>query len=161
MQLTDAQKQQVAQWIDSGAKLSEIQSRLDQELGLRLTYMDVRLLVDDLKLMPKDAIEPAAPETKTEGGEAGAEEGSEAVMSGEEATPAGAGGVAVTVDQLARPGALVSGKVTFSDGQNAEWYLDQFGRLGMVPAQQGYRPPEQDVVEFQMALEKELMKRGF
>lgn len=158
MQLTDAQKQQVAQWIDSGAKLSEIQSRLDQELGLRMTYMDVRLLVDDMKLTPKDA-EPAVPEVKAE--PEGAEVGAEADLPGEEAAPTGGGGVAVSVDQLARPGALVSGKVTFSDGQTAEWYLDQFGRLGMVPAQQGYRPPEQDVVEFQMALEKELMKRGF
>ena len=67
----------------------------------------------------------------------------------------------MTVDQLARPGAIVSGKVTFSDGQTAEWYLDQAGRLGVVPKQQGYKPPVEDVQEFQMALQNELAKLGF
>ena len=47
--------------------------------------------------------------------------------------------------------ALASGKVTFSDGNRAEWYLDQAGRLGLVPQQQGYRPPAADVQQFQMA----------
>jgi hypothetical protein len=160
MQLTDDQKQQVSQWIASGAKLSEIQSRLDQELGIRLTYMDARLLVDDLKLTPQDPVEPEVPEEKT-GAEATAAEGAVPGPLGDEVLPPGASRVAVSVDQLARPGAMVSGKVTFSDGQSAEWYLDQQGRLGMVPGQPGYRPPEGDVQEFQLALEKELMKSGF
>ncbi len=163
MQLTDDQKQQVSQWIASGAKLSEIQSRLDQEFGLRLTYMDVRLLVDDLQLTPQDTVEETTPEATTAEAEAmpPEEAGAEPDQFGEEALPTDTGGVSVSVDQLARPGALVSGRVTFSDGQNAEWYLDQFGRLGMVPAEQGYRPPASDVQAFQLALEKELMKRGF
>ena len=37
-----------------------------------------------------------------------------------------------------------------------EWYLDQYGRLGMVPPEPGYRPPDADVAEFQASLEKEL-----
>jgi hypothetical protein len=78
-----------------------------------------------------------------------------------ETLPAGAGGVSVTVDQLARPGAIVSGKVTFSDGQSADWYLDQAGRLGVVPKQQGYKPPAADVQEFQLALQNELAKMGY
>ena len=46
-----------------GAKLSEIQTRLASEFGLKLTYMEVRFLVDDLKLTPKDPEPPkvAAP----------------------------------------------------------------------------------------------------
>jgi hypothetical protein len=56
---------------------------------------------------------------------------------------------------------VVSGKVTFSDGMQAEWYLDQMGRLGLVPQQQGYRPPPTDVQQFQMALDAELSKMGF
>ncbi|RYD71068.1 MAG: hypothetical protein EOP84_25545 [Verrucomicrobiaceae bacterium] len=163
MQLTDEQKQQVSQWIASGAKLSDIQSRLDQELGLRLTYMDVRLLVDDLKLTPLDPVEDTEPEEKAdEVGTAPAEmDGAAPDQPTDEVLPPGTGGVTVSVDQLARPGALVSGKVTFSDGVTAEWYLDQMGRLGMVPSQQGYRPPAEDVQAFQLALEKELMNRGF
>jgi len=68
--------------------------------------------------------------------------------------------VSVSVDQLARPGALVSGKVTFSDGKSAEWVLDQTGRLGVVPADKGYKPPPADLQEFQTALQAELQKLG-
>ena len=64
------------------------------------------------------------------------------------------------MDQLARPGAVVSGKVTFSDGNRADWYFDQTGRLGLAPQQAGYRPPASDLQEFQMALETELSKMG-
>ena len=58
MNLTEAQRQQVANWINAGAKLSEIQNRLQSELGLKLTYMEVRFLVDDLKLTPHDPEPP-------------------------------------------------------------------------------------------------------
>ena len=67
----------------------------------------------------------------------------------------------MTVDQIARPGAMVSGKVTFSDGQKADWYLDQTGRLGMMPAVQGYKPLPADVQQFQLALQDEMAKMGF
>jgi hypothetical protein len=167
MQLTDVQKQQVSEWIASGAKLSDIQNRLGEEFQVRLTYMDVRLLVDDLKLTPQDspevvkAAEPP-PETPTPP----TPESAPTDLPGEadlleEVLPPSSGKVSVAVDTLTRPGAVVSGKVTFSDGKIAEWYLDQFGRLGMVPGDPGYRPPQEDVAEFQLALEKELMSRGF
>src|SRR5438874_4584551 len=55
MNLDDAQKRTVADWIAQGQKLSEIQKRLADELAIHLTYMEVRMLVDDLKLIPKDA----------------------------------------------------------------------------------------------------------
>ncbi len=67
----------------------------------------------------------------------------------------------MNVDQLARPGAVVSGKVTFSDGIQAEWFFDQTGRLGLVPQQAGYRPPAADLQQFQRALETELSRMGF
>src|SRR5216683_628050 len=60
MNLDESQRKKVAEWIAQGLKLSEIQNRLQSELGLKLTYMEVRLLVDDLKLTPKD-IEPVKP----------------------------------------------------------------------------------------------------
>ncbi len=58
MNLDEAQRQRVTAWILQGAKLSEIQTRLAAELNLKLTYMEVRLLVDDLKLTPKDPEPP-------------------------------------------------------------------------------------------------------
>ena len=57
MNLTEEQRQRVTEWILEGAKLAEIQKRL-LELGVKLTYMEVRFLVDDLKLTPKDPEPP-------------------------------------------------------------------------------------------------------
>jgi Fe-S cluster assembly ATP-binding protein len=133
MNLDEAQRQKVAAWIADGAKLSEIQTRLMSEFNLKLTYMEVRFLVDDLKLTPKDPEPPkvAAPVAE-------AAKPADPKSAPPPAGPAGAtGGVSVTVDQLARPGAIVSGKVAFSDGQQADWYLDQTGRLGVVPKAAG------------------------
>lgn len=158
MPLTDAQRQQVAAWIAAGAKLSEIQNRLAADFGLSLTYMDVRLLVDDLRLVPKDP-EPAPLATPPPAAPAAVAAESDTVEP-QPVAPA-AGGVSVTVDKLARPGAIVSGKVTFSDGQQADWYLDQMGRLGVVPKQQGYKPSPTDVQEFQLTLQDELGRLGF
>jgi len=168
MNLDDSQRKQVAEWIKQGLKLAEIQNRLVAELGVKMTYMEVRLLVDDLKLVPKDAETPKPTPSVLSGG-GPANPGSRATASDPKASPAssqvpgggaGPGGVFVSVDQLARPGALVSGKVTFSDGNRADWYLDQTGRLGLVPQQTGYRPPPGDVQQFQTALEAELAKMG-
>ena len=58
MQLDDQQKKIVAGWIEEGLDLSAIQARLESELDIRMTYMDVRFLVGDLELMPKDEEEP-------------------------------------------------------------------------------------------------------
>jgi hypothetical protein len=156
MNLTEEQRQRVTAWILQGAKLSEVQNRLQSEFGIKLTYIETRFLVDDLKLTPKDPEPPKVvapiPETKS------AEEKKSPLKM--ESTPA-PGGVSVSVDQIAKPGAAVSGKVTFSDGQKADWYLDQTGRLGVVPAQQGYKPSQADVQEFQTALQSELQRMGF
>lgn len=154
MNLTEAQKQKVAAWINGGLKLAEIQKRLESEFSLRPTYMEVRFLIDDLKLMPKDPEPPAA---------TAAPAAAAAVAPLPAAVPpaAGAGRVSVEVDKIPRPGALVNGKVTFSDGQTAVWYLDETGRLGLVPAQPGYKPTAEDVKTFQQALQAELQKMGF
>ena len=154
MNLTEEQRQRVAGWIIQGAKLSEVQNRLAQELGIRLTYMETRFLVDDLKLTLKDPEPPKVEKSPPPEAKKPAEP---------EKSPADApkaGGVSVVVDQIARPGAIVSGKVTFTDGQKADWYLDQTGRLGVIPAQQGYKPPAADVQQFQMALQEELQRMG-
>ena len=48
MNLNDTQRSQVSRWVADGMKLSEIQNKVASEFGLRLTYMEVRFLVDDL-----------------------------------------------------------------------------------------------------------------
>src|SRR2546422_10841021 len=105
MNLDDAQRKKVAEWIKQGLKLSEIQSRIASELGLHLTYMDVRLLVDDLKLTPKDVEQPktAAGVLSAPGAPTAASKQAGAPQA---AGPApGPGSVSVDVDQVARPGA--------------------------------------------------------
>jgi hypothetical protein len=156
MKLDDAQRQKVSQWIEEGLSLSKIQDKLASEFGLRMTYMEVRFLIDDLALKLKDTpketppdlgktpVQPAAPAQK-------------AAPTPEDAI---ASGVSVTVDQVTRPGALVSGKVKFSDGKSAEWYLDQMGRLGLVPKEQGYKPSQEDLMDFQAELQNELARLG-
>jgi hypothetical protein len=160
MNLTEEQRQRVAAWIEKGAKLAEIQNRLASEFGITLTYMEARFLVDDLKLTLKDPEPPkvVVPEAKLTGKPAAVAPNPAEV---EPPPPATGGKVAVGVDQIARPGAIVSGKVTFSDGQTAEWYLDQTGRLGVVPKQTGYKPSPADVQDFQLALQQEIARLGY
>lgn len=161
MTLTEEQRQRVAAWIAAGAKLAEVQNRLAAELGIKLTYMEARFLVDDLKLVPKDPEPPKAPEPPAAKTPENAPVPPEEALAEEIPAPAGGGKVSVTVDQITRPGSLISGQVTFSDGQAAGWYLDQMGRLGLVPKQQGYKPTAADVQEFQLALQREVAKLGY
>src|SRR5471030_895142 len=156
MNLDETQRQTVTKWISEGAKLSEIQNRLLSEFKLKFTYMEVRFLVDDLKLTPKDpeppkvVAPPAADPAKLTVEKNPAPEGT---------LPAS--GVSVSVDQITKPGAMISGTVKFSDGQIADWYLDQTGRLGVVPKQAGYKPSAADVKDFQLALQQEVAKLGY
>ena len=143
MKLNDEQKQAVTQWISEGAKLSEVQRRLEEQFGLRMTYMEARFLIDDLALVPQ---EQHAPEEK------------KADESPAEAEPQS--GVRVEVDSIMRPGALVSGKVAFSDGVSAQWSLDHTGRFSLVPSQEGYRPSQADMTEFRKQLETALQRQG-
>ena len=165
MNLTEEQRQRVSVWISEGAKLSEIQNRLASELGVKLTYMEARFLVDDLKLVPKDPERPKVVEPPV-GAKPADKLADKAVpapgpLDDDLAPLPSSGKVSVVVDQITRPGAIVSGKVTFSDSQTADWYLDQTGRLGVVAKQQGYKPSAPDLQDFQIALQQELAKLGY
>lgn len=158
MDLSDDQKRQVAAWVNAGEGLAEVQRRLESEFGLQLTYMDTRFLVDDLDLDLADAEAPVPAQAEAASGAPVAPEAMGPV-SGETAAPIG--GVSVEVDAVMRPGAMISGSVTFSDGERMGWQVDQMGRLGLIPGPtEGYRPSEADLMDFQNALETELRKKG-
>ena len=157
MQLTDEQKQQVIQWIAQGAKLADVQNRLAEKFDVRLTYMESRLLIDDLQLTPQDPPEPVKSPVAVE---TPAPAAPSPLVADPTAPLAPMGKLALKVDEITKPGTMVSGSVTFSDGGKAAWYLDQMGRLGMDTETPGYRPPEPDVEEFQITLERELAKLG-
>ncbi len=157
--LNAAQKQQVATWVNEGLSLSDVQKRLSSEFGISMTYMDVRFLVDDLDLTLADKTPPEPPAAPA----ADAPEQGNTAPTPAPADPAApaAGSVKVTVDPIQRPGVLVGGSVSFSDGQTAQWMMDESGRLGFVPPFPGYKPAPADVQQFQTALDAELRKLGF
>ena len=146
MELTREQRSAVAGWAKGGAGLSEIQKRLDSELGIRMTYMDVRFLVLDLGLdiqerksksdkaaMAIDQPKGVEKDTVLPGDEDDGADESGAALQGAPG-PAGSSGVSVSVDRLMVPGSLVSGSVVFSDGVKASWQIDQYGRLAITSA---------------------------
>jgi hypothetical protein len=157
MNLSDEQKSAVAKWLEGGAGLSEVQKRIREEFNITLTYLDTRLLVDDLKITLKDPEPEPAPKPPDDV----SEEPLPAEDDLEVLPPSGAGSVRVTMDQITKPSALISGKVTFSDGETAEWYLDQMGRLGLNPTKIGYRPAEKDVLAFQVELQRLARTQGY
>ena len=154
-QLTSEQLARVEAWAAEGANLNQIQDRLKSEFALTLTYLEARLLMADVGVRlkdkerpvekpadPTDPVPPTAPET-------------------EPASADDTGSVNLSVDAITAPGTLASGKVTFSDGVAATWYVDQMGRLGLGGAPQGYQPPPADVPVFQQQLDRALMQAGF
>ncbi|GBL30299.1 hypothetical protein EMGBS10_14490 [Opitutia bacterium] len=151
--LTPAQTAQVASWVAAGATLSQVQTRLAAELGVTMTFMDVRFLVDDLNLTLIEKEEPKKPEEPVAA--------DATAPAADPAAPAAGGAVTVEVDTIAQPHAMVSGNVTFSDGQKADWYIDHQGRPGLTARLPGYRPTQEDIVEFQTKLDVALRQAGF
>jgi len=74
---------------------------------------------------------------------------------------AGPGNLKVEIDRVVRPGAVVSGAVTFSDGVTAKWSMDQYGRLMLESSRKGYKPSAADVQAFQRELSSQLQRHGF
>jgi hypothetical protein len=105
-----------------------------------------------------DAVESGGPD---------AGENDEAVLAAENdddlagAAPAGAGSVKIELDRVVRPGAVVSGSVTFSDGASGKWAMDQYGRLMLDLGKKGYQPSADDVQAFQRELSRQLQRHGF
>jgi hypothetical protein len=132
-QLSGEQITAIQSWAAGGAQLPDIQLRMKEEFGFSLTYMDTRFLVLDLGIeMIVEKIEEPAAEIKK--------------------APIPTGAVSVTMDAIAVPGAIVSGKVVFSDGEAGIWMLDQTGRPALDPDTPGYAPSREDVMEFQKQL---------
>lgn len=165
--LTADQQEALARWAQEGATLNEIQDRLKQEFGLSLTYMDTRLLVMEQGVKLQDKPREKLPEEEAKAApedampeEPGAYDEAD-TMPPESSAPEGGGKVTLTMDQIAIPGTMVSGKATFSDGKTAGWSLDQFGRLGLRAPEPGYQPPPQDIPVFQRELQRLLQSQGY
>jgi len=150
---TEEQKIEIARWVAEGMGLSDVQKKINTDFGVVMTYIDVRFLVDDLDLTLTDKEEEKPKETTDSTGNDPVAADADGSL-----TP---GGVSVEVDPVTPPGAMASGSVTFSDGQNKKWTLDQFGRLGLSGGDESYKPSDEDVMEFQKQLDASLRGRGF
>ena len=158
MELSDAQKAAVTQWIQEGRSLADVQRSLREDFEISITYMDVRFLVDDLDIAVVE-VEPEASEApEVEAGKDATTEPAEAELVDEGDN----GVVTVDVDAIPRPGSLVNGTVVFSDGVSLGWQLSAAGQLGLIPGDDPeYRPNPEDVQSFQSQLEEVLRKKGF
>jgi hypothetical protein len=165
MSLTPEQTAAVSSWVAAGDNLSTIQKKLREKFSVALTYMDVRFLVDDLNLHLKDAPQKvdASDLSKPQPKPAAAAHGD---LPGEddlaEEAPAATGEVVLDVDGVTLiPGAIASGKVTFSDGVTGKWIIDHQGRPGFTEiSKPGYRPSPEDAQSFMRQLEAELQRKG-
>lgn len=174
MQLSEDQKKAIGEWIQAGADLNKIQQNLKEEFELKLTYLDTRFLLGDLGLEiieeeeeeEMDSEEPEQKEDLAIPNEKKSESQEEELLSedhekvkdneSENETT----NVNLTVDSLTQPQCIISGKVNFSDGKGAAWYIDQLGRLGLNPDEEGYSPSQEDLAVFQIELRKVLSKQG-
>lgn len=157
--LTDEQVARIREWAEAGDGVPEIQKKLREELDLRVTYLDTRFLLEDLKIELKPTPEPE-PEKADEADDDGDldELGMDETV---DSTAEGSGGVTLTVDTVLRPGAIISGRADFGGGQTASWWLDQMGRLGLDASDPGFRPTEEQAIAFQKELRKAIQKSGF
>lgn len=161
MELSDSQKGVISGWVADGLKLGDIQRRLGEAFGISLTYMETRFLLDDLNL---DLIsQPKTVDSDLSQAVHGELEGARKREESEDFSDAAPerGKVKVSLHRINRPGAVAGGKVTFSDGNAAEWALDQIGRLVLNAEKDGYQPTEGDLEEFQRELSALLQNRGY
>lgn len=159
MILSDSQKTAIGEWVAEGLKLSDIQTRINETFKVSLTYMDVRFLIDDLNLVLKEQPKPVDNDLRNA---PPLPESSETDPDNEITEPdLDEGGVNVILHRVYKPGSVVSGEVTFSDGEKSEWSLDQIGRLALNPGTEGYQPSESDLQDFQKKLSMMLQNQGF
>lgn len=146
--LSEEQIKMIKGWVAEGAQMAHVQKRLKEDFGFNVTYMDTRFLSLDLELDFQIDEENVTQEPCPEAVDippAQEEVPLEPVQPVES-------GVSATVDQVARPGSMVSGTVTFSDGMKGLWLIDEMGRPSIDPDQPGYQPSEADLISFQEEL---------
>lgn len=171
MNLTSEQQNKLQTWVADGASLANIQSKLAEEFGIKLSYMDTRFLLLDLNVQVQDKQEPinkktsddiaSAPNTPKFENDDDDDDGIPADSSQDDYADVPAGSVKVEISNLARPGFAITGSVIFSDGVRAEWGITNTGRFSLESAKAGYRPTDADLQAFQLQLREMISKRGY
>jgi len=125
---------------DDGMSLNEILDALHKEHEVKLTFLDLRMLVAEIeKSQPVEKAPPKKEKPKEEGEE-----------------PATPGGASIEIDQIMQPGAQISGSASLPSGAKVKWFVDEMGRLGMNLAPGSEQPTESDIQAFRQALAQKL-----
>lgn len=139
--LTEEQKKQVEDWAAEGDQLADLQRKMNESFGLKLTYLDARFAVLDLGVQiiqeAKEVVKEEVPEKQA---------------------PVPQDYVDATVDTIVRPGFFASGKVVFRDGVRAEWGVDEMGQLSIVADDRDYQVDDEDMISFQEILRDKLKR---
>lgn len=160
--------------LNEGLSLNDVQNRLSEEMGIHMTYMELRMLTSELQVSweaqdrraeaarPKskpapEAQRPAAQQANP-AEESMADENMNAAAETEEPGEAAddTNGTVVEVSKVQRPGYSMSGTVKFGSGASGEWFVDGYGRLGFEKDELSSDPTEEDLKSFQPALYKAL-----
>ena len=162
--------------LNSGMSLSDVQHALSEELGIRMTYLDLRMLAATLPVewekqdkkvakpapveetpQAEEAEEAEADEAEDEAETAEEEEEAEEEEGGDDELP----DTVLTLDETPMPGAALSGTVRFMSGISCGWFMDRMGRLGFnLPDDAKEQPTDDDVQAFQVELQKMMQKRA-
>lgn len=172
--------------LNEGMSLSDVQTLLAREYGIRMTYFELRMLAADLQVNWQKHDKPKAPSTPAdvednlsvpeEEASAASYEEVEAAddmdaaiesedVGGEEsggeaaddAEGAAEGETKVELDETPIPGAAMSGTVVFQSGASGKWALTRDGRFGFEPDEGSEEPTEEDFGLFQQELRKKMM----
>ena len=159
-----------------GHNLSKIQDMLAEQ-GVKMTFMELRLIASEIETSFWQKSEPQpgpAPEAEKPAQDAAPADDADEfpaddagagqlppddaaapaddAPAADDANAAPRGRTTVTLDQLARPGFLATGSVSFGSGASGNWCLDQMGRV-MFEKLNG-KPDRMDIQEFQMELQR-------
>ncbi len=133
--LSDDQIATLRKWAEDGLDLNGIQKALTEQMGIHMTFMDMRFLLLDL------GIELRSPAAEASATDSSAPEAPAAAPSGQ---------LKVTVDEVKQPGVFLSGQVTFPTGARATWLIDARGSVSWEPILG--EPSEDDLNAFQKEL---------
>ena len=129
--------------LDEDLTLNEIHKILADQHSVKMTFMELRLLSSEIEDMDWGKFDPKVEKDDDDEDETPKE-------------PEILSGTQIEISKIQRPGAMVSGSVTFISGLKGEWHIDSMGQLGLNMADEDAQPTEEDMQDFQMELRRKI-----
>jgi len=135
----------IAEKLNEGLSLGDVQKLLADEYGINMTYLDLRLVASDLRVDWENQPAKTAPTVAADK----ADTPESALADAPRATT-------VTVNKIERPGYMMSGTAEFASGARGEWSIDYSGRPALSLAEGSAKPTQEDLADFQRELQQKL-----